>query len=74
MKNIDQYYVFSYNQSYRLQHMNYYREYCRNYNINHRQEINAYNKKYYNKKKYIQKHSKEPLIEVIEGPVRLLFS
>jgi hypothetical protein len=71
--NIDQYYVFNYNQKYRLENQDYYREYARNYNLKHKDEIEEYRRQYLKKKRYMEKN-KEPIIQYIEGPVRLLFT
>ena len=71
--NFDAYYVFNYNQQYRLENMNYYREYAKAYNLKHKDQLNEYRRFYYERQKYMKKN-KDPIIEYIEGPVRLLFS
>jgi hypothetical protein len=71
--NFDAFYVFNYNQKYRLENQDYYREYARNYYLKHKDEMDEYRKQYIKNKTYMKKN-KEPIIEFNDGPVRLLFT
>lgn len=73
MKNIDQYYVFKYNQQYRLEHQQYYRDYCREYNFRHKEELKVYRKTYYKNKKMLEKMT-TPIIEIKQEKTTIYFN
>jgi hypothetical protein len=73
MKNIDQYYVFKYNQQYRLEHQAYYRDYCREYNFRHKEELKAYRETYYKNKKLMKKMN-TPIMEIKQENTTIYFS
>ena len=70
--NTDSYYHFVYNQQYRLDNRDYYREYCKNYNKNNRSSINRNTLKYQKLKNLNNK--KGPMIEFKEAFVRIEWS
>ena len=72
-KNIDSYYVFLYNQQYRMDHKDYFREYSKNYNEKHKEQLNEYRKNYYKKKKYLLKN-KDPILEVVDQKTTIYFN
>lgn len=73
MKNIDQNYIFRYNQQYRLEHQAYYRDYCREYNFRHKEELKAYRKTYYKNKKLLEKTT-TPIIEIKQEKTTIYFN
>lgn len=67
--NTDSYYHFCYNQKYRMDNRDYFREYSKNYNKANRSSINTNTLKYQKLKNLNNK--KEPIIEYVHGFVRI---
>lgn len=72
--NIDQYYCFRYNQNYRMENMNYYRNYSLDYNFKNKQQISENNSIYVKNKRILNNKTVGSIIEFIDGPIRILFN
>ena len=69
--DIDQYYVFKYNQQFRLEHQEYYRNYCKEYNEWKKEQLQSYRKGYYKNKTLLNKQ--ESVIDFKEEKTTVLF-
>ena len=69
--NIDQYYIFKYNQQYRRDNREYYLNYCKEYNEKNKERLQAYRKAYYKNKALMNK--KGSIIDFKEEKTTVLF-